>query len=40
MNGDHTAFFNSRAEAAVRAVSHKVYAKRIHRNRTGHALRC
>jgi hypothetical protein len=24
MNGNHTAFFNSRAEDAVRAVSHKV----------------
>ena len=24
MNGSHTAFFNSRAEDAVRAVSHKV----------------
>jgi len=24
MNGNHTAFFNSRAEDAMRAVSHKV----------------
>jgi hypothetical protein len=27
MNGNHTAFFNPKAEDAVRAVSHKVYAK-------------
>jgi hypothetical protein len=29
MNGNHTAFFNPKAEDAVRAVSHKVWARTL-----------